>query len=65
MQFGVCKDLILQGPSEHLWHGNLRCGNTLVTFTNGWESFDSDHFIEVEYIVVFRYSGALFLTVLP
>jgi hypothetical protein len=55
MQYGVCKDAILQGPSGHLWHVNLCCANTWASFTDGWESFVSDQFIEVGDILVFRH----------
>ena len=55
MQRGVCKDVILQGPSGHLWHVNLRCANTLPSFTDGWESFIYDQFIEPGDVLGFKH----------
>jgi hypothetical protein len=57
MQCGMCRDAILQGPSGHLWYVNLCCDNTWASFTDGWESFVSDQFIEVGDILVFRHMG--------
>ena len=57
MQCGACEDAILQGPSGKLWHVNLCYAKTWAVFTNGWESFVSEQFIEVGDILVFRHVG--------
>lgn len=55
MQCGACEDVILQGPSGHLWHVDLLCAKKWAVFTDGWESFVSEQFIEVGDILVFRH----------
>ena len=44
---------------------NLCCTDMPTYFTDGWESFVSDHFIEAKDIVVFRYYTSMFLSPLP
>ncbi|XP_021760252.1 B3 domain-containing protein REM16-like [Chenopodium quinoa] len=50
----------LIGPSENKWR--VKCSSSAeneidTKFTDGWEKFVTDHGIEVDDIVVFRYAG--------
>lgn len=59
----MCQDVILQGPSGHLWHVNMCCANKRASFTEGWESFVYDQFIEPGDVLVFRHVDDAHFTV--
>ncbi|KAL9232067.1 hypothetical protein vseg_007213 [Gypsophila vaccaria] len=47
----------LRGPSRNEWIVQVRRGDEDVLFSRGWESFVSDHGIEIHDFVVFTYVG--------
>ena len=57
MQCGAREEAILQAPSGQLWHVNLCYVKAWAAFTNGWESFVSEQFIEVGDILVSGHVG--------
>ena len=55
IQYGVCKDATLQVPSGYLLHMNLCYTDMSTFFTDGWESFVSNHCIKVGDIMLLKH----------
>ncbi|GLJ44728.1 hypothetical protein SUGI_0940490 [Cryptomeria japonica] len=56
MNVRVCKDVILTGPSGHLWHVKLCHTDVSAYFTDGWQGFVADNRIKAKDILVFRHA---------
>lgn len=57
LRFQVHKDAFLEGPSGQVWLVTVHCTNTGMAFEQGWQTFVSDHSLDVGDFLVFKYVG--------
>lgn len=63
LRFQVHKDAFLEGPSGQVWLVTVHCTNTGMAFEQGWQTFVSDHSLDVGDFLVFKYVGTFHFTV--
>lgn len=57
LRYQVPKDAFLEGPSGQVWLVTVHCTSTGMAFEQGWQTFVSDHSLDIGDFLVFKYAG--------